>query len=69
MKYLVASSVLIGVLATASAISFFDVVKEEWHAFKVRINLLKNILVFFYQIRFMKKKNNEFWLFNYAHEQ
>lgn len=56
MKYFLISSVLIGVLAAASAVSFFDVVKEEWHAFKVRIkwfgkkkkNKIKSGLAFYY---------------------
>lgn len=28
--------VLFGLVAAANAVSFFDLVKEEWHAFKVR---------------------------------
>lgn len=37
MKILI---VLFAVVAAASAISFFDVVKEEWHAFKVNIQFV-----------------------------
>jgi cathepsin L len=35
MKYL---ALLLAFLATASALSFYDVVKEEWHTFKMRHN-------------------------------
>lgn len=31
--------VFVGLLAAANAISFFDVVKEEWHTFKVNIHM------------------------------
>lgn len=29
--------VFVGLIVAANAVSFFDVVKEEWHAFKVRM--------------------------------
>lgn len=29
--------VFVGLLAAVNAVSFFDVVREEWHAFKVRL--------------------------------
>lgn len=28
--------VLVGMIAAANAVSFFDLVKEEWHVFKVK---------------------------------
>lgn len=42
MKYFLISSVLIAAVAAASAISFVDLVKEEWHAFKVTNIPFKN---------------------------
>lgn len=38
--------VLFAIVAAASAISFFDVVKEEWHSFKVNICFFFNLKLF-----------------------
>lgn len=35
--------VFLGMLAAANAISFFDLVKEEWHAFKVSAIIIEQI--------------------------
>lgn len=55
-KFLV---VFVGMLAAAHAISFFDVVKEEWNAYKVN----KNKFYFFAMIPFsfiLKKNDSQF---------
>ena len=40
--------VLLGLIAAVNAVSFTDVIKEEWKAFKVRFEMQRSFVVVFY---------------------